>query len=674
MKPIYQYKLLISHPSDINEEINYINEIIKKYNEHQGRMDGINIYTVEWGTHTYPMFDYKHEGPQGLINKQLVYECDGVIAIFWNRIGSPTKKHISGTVEEISKMVEAGNDVLIYFCEKPIKNSEIDGKQLEKLQQFKKEYQEKGIYQTYSKPKEFKEKFEQQFKLFIGNEVKSRLNKQLQCNKEDSNLFINRYQHLSSRLIKLLCNKEDVVIKKIFRNSLPYEVAFDFKKRLKNLAPKNKSKCYRVFKLMYKNANNEFIREQCCYYMSYLKNTDSERFLKTIINTENPLLVKRGAYIGLLFATGKIEYLNRYIETLKSNPLAASINAGYHQCHYGDKFPNEGFLYNSLVDSAMTIKGIIGHLGINDCDKLLPLDLYTLKYLITYNSKDIMDGNQLNSIIDKLNKINTLKNLNSHLVKAIDDYIDFIDNIFKINDDEYITCDYCIKKLPNRRSQEIIIYNYISKVYIDNNFYDVHNHDLKEFSENFDNDKEKFSKLFNTISKLDIFDNEKNMNLLDIGCGYGAFINIWKNNNRGEVCGIELSQQAKKLSKTIFDTNLDIITCDAYDIEKEINKRFPDIISCFDFIEHVFNVELLLYRLSKAVKTGTYILIYVPIIDEEIFNNPIEKLPNYKYFHQNHIYYFTKEGLIEIFNKYGFVSCKIEEIKTYKYLYVFQKE
>lgn len=434
--------------------------------------------------------------------------------------------------------------------------------------------------------------------------------------------------------------------------------------------PQQKSECYKFLAAIYSKSKNEFVKEQCCYYMSYLKNNDVYLFLENIINNENSLLVKRGAYIGLSLVTGRINYLTDYIKTLDSNPLAASINAGYHQCHYGDKFSNEGFLYDSSIDSTMTINGIIRHLKINTYSNLLPLDLYTLKYFITYNSKNILSDKQLEDVKTRLNEI---MNSNSDIANIAEDYIYWFNHIFKIEDEEYISNNYYIKKLPNSIVQEKIIYNYVSKVYIDNDFYEI-NYDLKEFSRLIENDKKKFHNLFDIISHIKEFDNKGNLNLLDIGCGYGAFINLWHTNNKGKAYGIELSQQAVNFSKTTFNKKLNIKTRDAYDIADFLSDISPNIISCFDFIEHTFNVELFLYILSGNVKSGTYIIVYVPIISKEIFDNPIEKLENYKYFHNNHIYYFTNDGIIELFQQYNFKPCFSKKIKEYKYLYLFVKQ
>ncbi len=43
--------------------------------------------------------------PQGIINEQLVNNCDIFIGIFWGRLGTRTGKTESGSVEEIEKFI-----------------------------------------------------------------------------------------------------------------------------------------------------------------------------------------------------------------------------------------------------------------------------------------------------------------------------------------------------------------------------------------------------------------------------------------------------------------------------------------------------------------------------------------------------------------------------------------
>ena len=53
--------------------------------------------------------------PQAIINKQVLANCDLLVAVFWTRIGSPTGVAVSGTVEEIQEHLNAGKPAMIYF-------------------------------------------------------------------------------------------------------------------------------------------------------------------------------------------------------------------------------------------------------------------------------------------------------------------------------------------------------------------------------------------------------------------------------------------------------------------------------------------------------------------------------------------------------------------------------
>jgi hypothetical protein len=50
-----------------------------------------------------------------VINRQVLADCDLLVAIFWTRIGSPTGSALSGTVEEIEKHLKAEKPAMLYF-------------------------------------------------------------------------------------------------------------------------------------------------------------------------------------------------------------------------------------------------------------------------------------------------------------------------------------------------------------------------------------------------------------------------------------------------------------------------------------------------------------------------------------------------------------------------------
>jgi hypothetical protein len=97
--------------------------------------------------------------PQQMINDRLLAHADVLVGIFWSRIGSPTGKEISGTVEEIKNHHSKNKPVMLYFSEEPIVPSIIDIDQYKLLQEFKNWTKTQGIINEFSSRDQFKAKF-----------------------------------------------------------------------------------------------------------------------------------------------------------------------------------------------------------------------------------------------------------------------------------------------------------------------------------------------------------------------------------------------------------------------------------------------------------------------------------------------------------------------------------
>lgn len=155
-KNVKKYKLLISCPSDIKKEKEIIHDEVEKFNRVHGDSLGIQIETADWEKSVYPTYGDK---PQSIINKQLLPKCDAVVALFWSRIGSPTDKYASGTIEEMEEMALKGKQVFLYFSNNEINPEDIDIKQLEKLRSFKEENSDNCLYGEYDNVEEFRQRF-----------------------------------------------------------------------------------------------------------------------------------------------------------------------------------------------------------------------------------------------------------------------------------------------------------------------------------------------------------------------------------------------------------------------------------------------------------------------------------------------------------------------------------
>ncbi|MFJ6778365.1 hypothetical protein [Streptomyces yangpuensis] len=127
-------RLLISSPGDVpRSDLPIIQQSINRWNGVYAEQFGSIIMPISWGTHAAAEFG---QPPQKILNRQLVDKCDACIAIFANRLGTPTELHESGTAEEISRLSESGKYVGILRCRRPVDASTIDLTQATRLNEY----------------------------------------------------------------------------------------------------------------------------------------------------------------------------------------------------------------------------------------------------------------------------------------------------------------------------------------------------------------------------------------------------------------------------------------------------------------------------------------------------------------------------------------------------------
>jgi hypothetical protein len=128
------YCVLIASPSDLAEERDAAVAAIGDWNALHAEAEGVVLLPVRWETHAVPATGVR---PQQEINRQLVNRCDILLGLFWTRLGTSTGVAVSGTVEEIQRMVAAKKPALLYFSRRPADPSRIDVRQLRRLKSFK---------------------------------------------------------------------------------------------------------------------------------------------------------------------------------------------------------------------------------------------------------------------------------------------------------------------------------------------------------------------------------------------------------------------------------------------------------------------------------------------------------------------------------------------------------
>lgn len=158
------YRILIASPSDVDEEREVAARVIQDWNDLNSFSKKIVLLPVRWETHSSPTFGIR---PQEAINRQIVDDCDLLIGFFWTKIGTPTGEDLSGTIEEIKRVSNAGKHVMLYFSKRGKDPSQIDWVQLQALNKFKDEVYKSALVEQYSSIVEFRDKISRQLEMKI---------------------------------------------------------------------------------------------------------------------------------------------------------------------------------------------------------------------------------------------------------------------------------------------------------------------------------------------------------------------------------------------------------------------------------------------------------------------------------------------------------------------------
>jgi len=153
-------KVFLSSPSDVVEERELLNQVIQDINGLWGDEFGIVLQLVMWETHTYPDVG---TDPQSVINRQIGDDYDVFVGIMWTRLGTPTGRALSGTVEEFERAyrryleTSAQISIMFYFREPPTSSDPEDLEQYARIEEFRRSISERGVfYRAYSMAEDFR--------------------------------------------------------------------------------------------------------------------------------------------------------------------------------------------------------------------------------------------------------------------------------------------------------------------------------------------------------------------------------------------------------------------------------------------------------------------------------------------------------------------------------------
>lgn len=151
------------------------------------------------------------------------------------------------------------------------------------------------------------------------------------------------------------------------------------------------------------------------------------------------------------------------------------------------------------------------------------------------------------------------------------------------------------------------------------------------------------------------------LNLLDIGCGTGEFIDSAKKYG-AIVYGVDIDSQAIEIAKKFY--NLENIYNSP--IEKFFdNHKLPqlDVVTAFEVFEHVAAPYIILKEARKLLRPGAKLILSIPTR-----KRPFVNIAGWDYpFH--HLSRWDKNSIIFILTAFGYKDVKVEHINRFHQLY-----
>lgn len=198
-------RIFIASPSDVTPEREIAKTVIANWNKANSAATGVNLMSQIWEENVIPQMG----NPQGIINNRILKDADILVGIFWSRIGTPTMEYVSGSVEEIEKHTSKGKDAMLYFCTKPIPLRDIDTIQIDKLREYKKDLQSRGITCDFENTDNFKDIFtnnlSQLMTIFVESKERKDRHKELSNRPQIQNTTtVKKDEHTKTALPKSL--------------------------------------------------------------------------------------------------------------------------------------------------------------------------------------------------------------------------------------------------------------------------------------------------------------------------------------------------------------------------------------------------------------------------------------------------------------------------------------
>jgi len=160
---VLSYTVLVGSPSDVPQERDLVAKVVHAWNRANSDAQGVVLRSRRWEQDATPDLS---EQAQAVINRQLVDDCDILVAFFWSRAGTPTATASSGTEEEIARCRAQGKRVLLYFASRAVPAT-ADQQQVARVESLRKRFQAEGLCGDYTTIEELEGKLAHDLSLVV---------------------------------------------------------------------------------------------------------------------------------------------------------------------------------------------------------------------------------------------------------------------------------------------------------------------------------------------------------------------------------------------------------------------------------------------------------------------------------------------------------------------------
>jgi 2-polyprenyl-3-methyl-5-hydroxy-6-metoxy-1,4-benzoquinol methylase len=179
-----------------------------------------------------------------------------------------------------------------------------------------------------------------------------------------------------------------------------------------------------------------------------------------------------------------------------------------------------------------------------------------------------------------------------------------------------------------------------------------------------------YQELEHTRRVQKVFDVSKNNtinNVLDVGCGYGTYLSLFKNHTQAidtNITGIDMSNYRIEKGKQMYDLqNINMISGIVDTAFSSTHTEQFDVITLWNVLEHVPDPMQLINDCYKMLKKDGCFYIEVPNADDEL----LQLSPGFRnyYYMKDHLSYFSKQTFNTMMHRLNIKNYTITGHQSY---------